>query len=354
MRQQFHISKLRTAVRKIAKSCVHCMVYKCAPKPPRMAPLPSVRLTPYIRPFTFIGIDYCGPFLIRSGRSNEKRWVMLITCLTLRAIHVEVASTLSTESCKLAIRRFIARRGSPQEIYSDQGTYFLGASRELAEHIESVNNDLSQSFTNATTQWHLNPPVSPHMGEAWEHMVRSVKTALTSLSSSKKPDHEAFCTILTEAESIVNSRPLTYLHLDADEDESLTPNHFIMLSSSGVLQPVKPPTDVRTALRANWSHVQMLLDQFWTRWIREYLPIIADRSKWIDEVKPIEVGDLVVIVDEAVRNSWTRGRVIKVYFGNDGRIRKADVQTKNCILQRPVTKIAVLEISTGGFAKPDL
>lgn len=317
-----------------------------------MAPLPSARLTPYVRPFTFIGIDYCGPFLVQVGRANVKRWVVLITCLTVRAIHLEVAFSLSTESCKLAIRRFIARRGSPQEIYSDQGTNFVGASRELSVQINGVNDQLSQSFTNAVTQWYMNPPAAPHMGGVWERMVRSVKAALYSMSTTKKPNDETFCTVLAEAESIVNSRPLTYLPLDAEEEEAMTPNHFIMLSSSGVTQPVVQPTDERTALKSNWTHIRLLLDQFWARWIREYLPTIADRSKWIDDATPMKVGDLVVVVDENVRNSWTRGRVARVYTGKDGRIRKADVRTDSGILQRPVAKIAVLDVGRNGIASP--
>ncbi|XP_055621992.1 uncharacterized protein LOC129765605 [Toxorhynchites rutilus septentrionalis] len=350
LRQNFYICKMRVVVRKVAKECMWCRVYKSTPKIPRMAPLPAARLTPYVRPFTFVGLDYCGPFLIRLGRSNTKRWIALFTCMTVRAIHLEITGSLSTESCKFAIRRFIARRGSPQEIYSDQGTNFRGASNELIKEIRGINEKLADTFTNTATQWHFNPPASPHMGGAWERMVKTVKIALTSLSLPKKPDDEIFSTVVTEVEAMVNSRPLTYIPIDPCNGESLTPNHFLLLSSSGVVQPTKPPTDERIALKNNWNLVQVLLDQFWRRWTKEYLPTIANRSKWLEEVKALLVGDLVLIVDEATRNSWTRGRVIRVYPGKDGRIRRADIQTKSGILQRPVTKLAVLEIEDNGMA----
>ncbi|XP_062537670.1 uncharacterized protein LOC134205994 [Armigeres subalbatus] len=344
LRQRFHVSEIRVAVGKVAKSCTLCKVRKAVPRPPRMSPLPEARLTPYIRAFTFTGLDYFGPVTVRVGRTNVKRWAALFTCLTTRAIHLEVAFTLSTESCKLAIRRFIARRGAPLEIYSDQGLNFQGARKELREEIRKLNQELASTFTNAATQWKMNPPYAPHMGGIWERLVRSVKLALAAMETSRNPDDETFQTALTEAESIVNTRPLTYLPLDSAESEALTPNHFLLLSSNGVCQPVANPVDVKSTLRANWNHVRVMLDRFWTRWVTEYLPVIARQSKWFGETKPVRVGDLVIVVDEARRNSWERGVVVKVNLGKDGRIRSADVKSKAGVFLRPVTKLAVLDV----------
>ncbi|XP_055622985.1 uncharacterized protein LOC129766477 [Toxorhynchites rutilus septentrionalis] len=315
-----------------------------------MAPLPVARSTPYVRPFSYVGIDYCGPFLIRSGRSNVKRWVALFTCLTIRAVHLEVVHSLSAESCKLAIRRFIARRGAPQEIYSDCGTNFQAVSKELIVEINDINRHLANTFTNTTTQWNFNPPAAPHMGGIWERMVRSIKVAMISLSAARKPDDESFVTVLIEAESMVNSRPLTYMPLETESQESLTPNHFLLMSSSGIIQPPKSTPDERTTLRSNWNMVQLLIDQFWKRWIREYLPSISNRSKWFKDIEPPTIGALVLTAHEELRNSWTRGRVIKVYPGKDGRVRRVDIQTKNGIFQRPVSKLVVLEVGNDCIA----
>ncbi|XP_065091343.1 uncharacterized protein LOC135712305 [Ochlerotatus camptorhynchus] len=103
--QKYSISALRVLVRNVSTHCNWCRVYKTKPQTPRMGPLPAVRLTPYVRPFSFVGLDYFGPITVRIGRSNAKRWIALFTCLSVRAIHLEVASSLSTESCKMAIRR---------------------------------------------------------------------------------------------------------------------------------------------------------------------------------------------------------------------------------------------------------
>ncbi|XP_062714033.1 uncharacterized protein LOC134290841 [Aedes albopictus] len=345
IRQKYHIPKLRVIVRKIAKCCTWCSVYRCVPQVPRMGPLPIARLTPYVRAFTFVGLDYFGPLTVRVGRASAKRWVALFTCLTTRAIHLEVATSLSTESCIQAIRRFIARRGAPQEVYSDQGTNFQGVSSELARQIRSINGTLAATITNYRTQWKFNPPYAPHMGGVWERLVRSVKRALSCLLTDRNPDDETLATALAEVESLVNSRPLTYLPLESEEHEALTPNHFLLLSSSGVVQPATKPTHDAEALRSNWGMIKVMLDNFWRRWLREYLPVMSPQSKWFGEVRNVQVGDLVMIANEKERNSWTRGRIRQVYPGRDGRVRRVDVQTTAGIQQRPVSKIAVLNVA---------
>ncbi|XP_055622051.1 uncharacterized protein LOC129765665 [Toxorhynchites rutilus septentrionalis] len=351
IRQKFHISQLRTAVKKISNECAWCRVYKAAPQTPRMAPLPLERLSPYVRPFTYLGIDYCGPFLVKIGRSQVKRWIALFTCLTVRAVHLEIAHSLSTESCKMTIRRFIARRGSPLDIFTDNGTNFVGANKDLVRQISGLNVEMAATFTNANTKWHFNPPSAPHMGGSWERLVRSVKTSLSTLCFRKTLDDESFLTFIAEAESIINCRPLTYVPLDNEDQESITPNHFLMLSSKGVVQPMQETSDMKTNLMANWKIIQHLLDQFWSRWIKEYLPTITRRTKWLADTKPLELNDLVMIVDESKRNSWVRGKVVKTLAGRDGRIRQADVQTMKGMMRRPVSKLAVLDVLNCGKAE---
>ncbi|XP_055589878.1 uncharacterized protein LOC129742057 [Uranotaenia lowii] len=345
LRQRFHIGNLRNLVKQVSKECLWCKVRKPQIAMPRMAPLPKARLQAFVRPFTFVGLDYFGPMNVRIGRSVSKRWVALFTCLTIRAVCLEVVHSLSTESCKMAIRRFISRHGSPQEIYSDNGTNFVGSANELQKAID--HGDISESFTNSSTKWIFNPPAAPHMGGAWERLVRSVKTAMAAMLTTKTPDEETFITIVREAEGVVNTRPLTFIPIDDETSEALTPNHFMKLSSSGVSQPSRPLGDERLAHRDNWNHLNVAVDNFWKRWVKEYLPSIARRTKWFRDTPPIEVGDLVMIVNETERNGWIRGRVIRVADSKDGRRRRASVQTDRGILQRPVSKIARLDIDPG-------
>ncbi|XP_058449100.1 uncharacterized protein LOC131429066 [Malaya genurostris] len=322
VRQRFHVSNLRTVVRRMAKECQTCRNKNTFPTMPRMAPLPEARLTSFVRPFTYVGLDYFGPLPIKVGRSVAKRWVVLFTCLTVRAVHLEVAHSLSTEACKMAIRRFVARRGAPLEIYSDNGSNFQGASRDLLDEIRNMEQELADTSTDAHTNWIFNPPSAPHFGGVWERLVRSIKVALGSLTTLRNPDDETLLIILAEAESIVNSRPLTYLPLESAVQEALTPNHFLLLSSNGVVRGPKPLKEAEKVYRNNWDHTRQFVDHFWRRWIAEYMPTIAKRTKWHRETKAP-----VVVLNEQQRNGWIRGRIVSLVKGKDSRLRQAVVQT---------------------------
>ncbi|XP_062712388.1 uncharacterized protein LOC134289824 [Aedes albopictus] len=344
LRQYFEIANLRSLVLRVAKDCAWCRINKAFPKPPVMAPLPKERLDPFVRPFTYVGLDYFGPVFVKVGRSQAKRWIALFTCLSIRAVHMEVVHSLSTESCVMAIRRFVSRRGSPAVFYSDNGTCFQSANKQLLEEIAAGNEELASTFTNATTEWKFIPPATPHMGGVWERLVRSVKTAVgLALEHPRKPNDETLETIIYEAEALVNSRPLTYITLESADQESLTPNHFLLGSSTGNKIGPKDVPEYAT-LRSSWKMAQHIVGEFWKRWIKEYLPVITRRSKWFEETKDIVEGDLVLIVNGSGRAQWTRGRVEKVLVGSDGRVRQAIVRTANGTLRRPVTKLAVLDV----------
>lgn len=345
IRQRFHISRVRQMLKSVRAQCQRCKNARATPQPPKMAELPIARLSSFTRPFTFVGLDYFGPMIVTVGRRSEKRWGALITCLTVRAVHLEIAHALNTDSCIMCIRNFMARRGTPREIYCDNGTNFHGADNELQLALKDVNFAyIQEKFETSLTRWCFNPPASPHMGGSWERLVGSVKKVLMDVMPSRNPTDEILRTFLLEAENIVNSRPLTHVSVELGDEEALTPNHFLIGSSNGS----KPPglfTDADLVLRKNWRKTQLLADLFWKRWIREYLPTITRREKWFNRVKPIEIGDIVIIADENLpRNCWPMGRIISTKPAKDGQVRSAMVQTKSGILNRPAIKLAVLDV----------
>ncbi|XP_062712613.1 uncharacterized protein LOC134289907 [Aedes albopictus] len=346
MRQRYYIPALRRIVRKVVSECQYCKNLKAVPQVPLMAPLPRARLTAFVKPFAYIGVDYFGPMLVTVGRKQVKRWIALFTCLSIRAVHMEVVHNLSTSSCIKAFRRFVARRGAPLEVYSDNGTCFVGANRQLRKEIRMINEGCAGTFTNARTKWVFNPPAAPHMGGLWERMVRSVKTAMQAIGSSQRhPNEETFETIVLEAESVVNSRPLTYIALESSDQEALTPSHFLLYGTQGVIQPSVQPLQYSCALRDSWTLAQWTIDEFWRRWIREYLPVLTRRSKWFERVKPIQVDDTVIVVDgNSARNEWLKGKIVEIFVAPDGQVRKAKIQTTKGILLRPAAKIAVLDV----------
>lgn len=188
----------------------------------------------------------------------------------------------------MAIRRFVSRRGSPIEYYSDNGSNFHGSEKELRSEFEKLNlAEIEEAFTDSVSQWKFNPPSAPHMGGSWERMIRTVKSILKKTMPTRTPTSKMFETYLVEAEYIINSRPMTYVHLDHLEDEILTPNHFLLGSSGGVRSPGK--FDETCLLRDDWKAVQHMTDLFWRRFNVEYLPTLTRRTKWFKDVKPVEV-----------------------------------------------------------------
>ncbi|XP_065085961.1 uncharacterized protein LOC135707980 [Ochlerotatus camptorhynchus] len=309
VRQRFYIPCLRALVDQVMRACVWCKIQKMKPIVPRMAPLTGQRLAARVDPFSYVGIDYFGPLEASIGRRKEKRWVALFTCLTVRAVHLEVAYNLTTESCKMAIRRFVKRRGSPIEILSDNGTNFVGASRDL---LKEINLACVDTFTDG-----------------------------------RKLTDEILQTALIEAENLINSRPLTYVSTNVKEDkEALTPNHFLRGRSSVECLPSRNPIDLANTLRSSYHRAQFLAIGFWDRWQREYLPMLNKRSKWFVDQRQVAVGDLVFVADGEKRNVWERGVVKKVFVGSDGRVRSASVQTSRGEKVRPLAKLAVLEVTS--------
>ena len=124
-----------SAVRSVLSKCTACRKNFGKVGSQQMADLPEERLSPNKPPFFYVGVDYFGPFMIRSGRNDIKRYDDIFTCLTIRAVHLEIASTLDTSSFIQALRRFIAKRGQVTKMWSDNGTNFVGGEREIRESL---------------------------------------------------------------------------------------------------------------------------------------------------------------------------------------------------------------------------
>lgn len=347
IRQRFYIPKLRAVVKSIIRCSQMCRIKKAAPNYPQMAKLPEARLASFCPPFTYTGVDYFGPMMVTVGRHTEKRYGALFTCLTVRAVHIEIVNTLNTSSCIIAIRNFICRRGTPREFFSDNGTNFISAEREIRESIKEVDkNVLIRKFTTATTKWNFIPPSSPHMGGAWERLVRSIKTVLYNIMPTRTPNEELLRGMLAKVENIINSRPLVYVPVEHENAEAITPNHLLVYSSNG-MKPLAVYDDSGVALKHNWLSSQQHAEQFWRKWVAEYLPSLTFRSKWHEKTKPLQVGDLVIVVDpSSPRNVWPRGKIVETMIAKDGQVQKAKVLTANGMIVRLATRLAVIDATS--------
>ena len=346
LRQRFWIPGASGAIRRFLSKCVICKRLHGATGKQLMADLPACRVLPDDPPFTRVGIDYFGPFLVKRGRVQVKRYGVIFTCLAIRAVHLEVASSLDTNACLHAIRRFIARRGQVREMYSDNGTNFRSADSEMRKLIKQWNtNKIEKHLLQRGVQWHFNPPAGSHHGGSWERLIRSVRKILNITVKEQLLDEEDLHTLLCEAEAVINSRPITKASSDLNDLEALTPNHLLLLKVKPELPPGIFHKDDQYVKR-RWRQVQYLADIFWKRWCKEYLTQLQERQRWFSPKRNFAVGDVVLIVDDtSPRNSWPLGRIVETFPDRNGLVRQVKVKTKTNELCRPITKLCLLQES---------
>ena len=235
-------------------------------------------------PFSNTRVDYFGPMLVHHGRKTEKRYRVLFTCLTTRAVHLEIAHSLDTNTCLMAIRRMMARRGQSANIWSDNGTNFVGTEKELREAVKRLDGkQIGDQLSADGVQWHFNPPSSPHFGGVWERLVQSAKRVLKAVAG-KQCVNETLLTFMAEVESLMNDRPLTHVSTDYHDEEALMPNHFLL----GRRNRNFPPdviNDKDLCSRKRCQHAQVMAQHFWKRWHREYLPALTEHRKWTNDAK---------------------------------------------------------------------
>ena len=271
-------------------------------------------------------------------------WGCLFTCLTTRAVHLELAYGLDTDSFLCALDNFKACRGTPKIIYSDNGTNFVGAKRELAECLQRLDQSKIQgNLTLQEIEWKFNPPAAPHFGGSWERLFQSAKRALESVMHHQSFTDQSLSTALKQVEHLLNSRPLTYVSVDPTAPEPLTPHHLLLGRANPNIPPeIFEPRDLNRKQR--WRVVQAVAEQFWCRWMTEYLPGITERRKWTEENRNLSVGDIVLVIDSATpRGQWPLGLVKEVIAGVDGIVRSAVVRVRGTYLHRPAVKLCVLE-----------
>ena len=329
--EKIWIVRGRAEVKHCTIKCPLCHRRRVRPMTQRMSDLPSVRLRGIDSPFHHVGLDYVGRNRV------EKQYICLFTCVHARAVHLEVAHSLDTDSCIMALRRFQARLGNPTQICSDNGCNFVGAERELREALAALDQRrIADELAPRGVRWNFNPPAAPWFGGAWEALVKSTKRTMKVIFGEVLTVDEVFVTVIAEAESLLNLRPLVYggsssssTDVSARTSANLAPGEFVERDMS---------------LRRRWRHSQFLVDQLWHRWRREYVPQLAQRIKWRTIKRNLCQGDLVLLVEENVpRGRWLLGRVLAPIASAHGLIRTAEVTTKSGTYVRLVGKLALLE-----------
>ena len=343
VQQNFYVFGLRDALRSITYRCFDCRRFKGQGLQPPMADLPDIRFPQDQSPvaFTNVGIDYIGPFTVIQQDKEEKAYICLFNCLVTRAVHLEVTEDLTTNTCMTAIRRFIARRGQPRLFLSDNGSNFLEARKQIRRQPLKLDHEfIRQKLMNDSVEWRLNPPSAPHFGGVWERLVQFVKRALLLNLGSAKLTWDVFSTIVIETESLVNARPLTHVRSDIKDEDPLTPNHFLI----GRAFPNVPACVFKktpTIQTKTWTQVRQRLEAIWKRLLKEYIPTLNTRKKWLKPDAKLEVNDVVGVLEEwTPRGIWPLGRVTRTFIGPDKTARSCEVKTALGFLTRPAVKLA--------------
>jgi len=326
LRENFWILQCRQACKSIIHSCIICQRYRSKPTQLIFDQLPKERVTSScMQPFEFVGVDYFGPIVTLSN--SEKLYALLFTCMQVRAIHIEVTSSLSAEEFLKAFARFTSRRGIPNQIRSDNAKTFQSVSKKLS-HSHQLN-------------WIFNTAKAPWTGGAWERLVRTVKTALRISISSIPLKLQDIYTLLCNIESLINRRPITYTNGNENDLLPLCPANFLLPSASMKTYNNSETNHVilSNALDAN----RKILLRFWQRWKTEYLTSLNKNTSGSTQ-HSFKVGDICLLDEGSKRQFWPLARIEEIFIGRDGVGRSAKIWFKNKTLRRPLRLLHRLEI----------
>lgn len=350
LQRQYYIFSIKSLIRKRVWSCVRCFKMRAKPDNPFMADLPWSRVSQG-RPFLTVGVDFAGPYTIKlSQRRNSptsKAYLCVFVCMAVKAVHLELVSALTTDAFLATLDRFVSRRGLPSDIYSDCGTNFVGAARQLKElyiwfNSNSVEESIANYASNKGVQWHFNPPSAPHFGGLWEAAVKSAKSLLLKTLGERAFFFEELTTLFARIEAILNSRPLCTVSTKPLEFDYLTPGHFLIGSALTAL-PERDLTDTQVNRLTRWQLIQHASQVFWRRWSNEYIHTLQSRTKWTNTGRSLEPGELVLIQDaNSSPLNWKLGRIEELHPGKDSIARVATIRTSNGLLKRPVHRLAIL------------
>ncbi|UYV72978.1 hypothetical protein LAZ67_10001373 [Cordylochernes scorpioides] len=319
VRRRFWILKGKITIRSIISACATCRRYNSKRVQTESIPIPATRIrsTPA---FGVIGVDLAGPLTETGGK---KIWVVLYTCAVYRAEHLELTKTVSTEGFLDIFRRFVARRGRPSIVYSDNGLNFVGCDNLF----KKVNwNDVLRYATVQHIKWNFNPPTAAFWGGWWERLVGLMKQLIRK--------------------SAMNSRPLT-----AISEESglvpITPAKFMCDNASCLFVPEAGMVDSKF-LKESHAKVQKLPETIRQRFRKEYLGFLRQNTR--NKTKSIKEGDVVLMeVDNKKRTEWPIGVIEKTYPGKDGIVRVTMKKTKRGNFLRPVQQLFFLESSENHY-----
>jgi hypothetical protein len=234
--------------------------------------------------FSYTGVDFAGPLMVHTDQKSSltKVWIALFTCYVTRAVHIDIIPDLSTVAFIRCLKRFVARRGLPTRFISDNGKTFTAAAKYLDNVFKDSSVKEHLATIKVTSQYNVER--APWWGGAFERMIRSTKRCLKKAIGRAQLSLDEITTVLAEIETVLNSRPLTYVSGD-DMEEPVTPSHLVvgrrLLSLSDDFDYILEKNDEEFTLNSKRAvdrvkHLNNILNHFWKRWRTEYLSCLRE------------------------------------------------------------------------------
>lgn len=357
LRQKYWLAKGRSIVKHTIKNmCFVCKRFTSNPfKLPNMHLLPPERITTNISPFTNIGLDYAGPFNIKSSTGElEKVWVILVTCLSVRAINCEFVKDLKAQTFLNFLRRFISRRGHVKSVYCDNQSTFVASNKTLT----LLQKESNEFYRKMGITFKFITALSPWKGGVYERLIGLLKKCMKATIGRRLVTEDEFHTFLYECESVINQRPITYVSSDLNEIVPIRPIDFIIpLGDTGTPQfddyedQFVDRPGLTIDLVSLWKQQTQRLDYFWKIFYKDYVTdlmysskVTHKQGKLLNRTVP-KKGDVVIVKnDNPNRCHWELARIIDLPQVNEPST--ATVMTPNGnILDRPINLLHFLECS---------
>ena len=364
LRERFWIVRGRESVKKFIRSCRVCRKAEGAPyNEVEFADLPSERVSED-PPFTHVGIDFAGPLYVLDELSKTKEtvkvYILLFTCASTRAVHLELTRGLCVEAFLLAFRRFATRRGLPATLNSDNAKTFKSSSKDIRSITRS--EEVWNYLTNRRITWSFIVEKAPWWGGYWERLIRSVKRPLKKILGRATLNFEQLRTILVEIEGVINARPITYVYDDQDSiSYALTPSDMIY-GRRVTTNPNSSHQEIVStyqALTKRGRHQRLLLQHLTKRWRTEYLTELREHSiqkrNRQGSVAAISKGDVVILKNDSTNRAfWQLGKVEELVQGRDGKVRAAVVRVSRgekqpIHLRRVIQQLIPIEVAPDTF-----
>ena len=358
VRQKYWIPKLRSLVKSVCHSCNYCKKYRARGLgvPPTSA-LPTFR-TEFTEPFNVTGVDFAGPLLYKSGNNQtSKAYVALFTCASTRAAHIRLCKDMTAEEFKRGLKEFVARRGSPELIVSDNAKTFQATKKWLSTLRK--HEDLFNYLATKEIEWKFNLSRTPWWGGFFERLIGIMKAILSKAIGRALLKYEELEEVLLDVESLMNNRPLCYLG-EEFEQPVITPNLLLRGQPAYFLdENGDDACDDLEGMTRRMRYLKRCRDNVRKRWLNEYLRALQERNNVKSEVKSkaaVSKGSIVLIKDSTKhRANWRIGRIVAEIIGTDGVRRGYKIRTGNgYVVERPLQLVCNLEISGSEPADQEL